>query len=126
MSAQRRTDGNPVSGSATQRHEDGRPRCPQFRPCNLEELLYPIQGHCIRSCRPGWLMIPSIEEYSTYCTRSGFAQCCWFSGCESLEGTAADEWGGPESRKATGWPTEPDELHLRGVCESETRRRHLS
>ncbi len=114
MNAERKTDGNPVSGSATQRHEERRPRCPQFRPCNVEELPYPIQGHCIRSCRPGWLMIPSIEEYSSYCTRSGFAQCCWFSGCEDLKGTEPDEWGGLSCRNATGWPTEPDRPHLRG------------
>ncbi len=114
MSAEKRTGGIPVSGLATQLQEERRPRCPQFRACNMEELLYPIRGHCVRSCRPGWLMIPSIEEYGTYCTRLGFAQCCWFSGGEDPTRTVADAWDEPGSYREPRWPAEIDEPHLSG------------
>ncbi len=51
--------------------------CPQFRPCDLTRM-YPVRGYCILTQTPGWLMIPSIEEYRMYCTGWGFAQCPWF------------------------------------------------
>ena len=55
------------------------PACPQFRP-HKDQSEYPVRGHCTPLHRPGLFVIPSIDEYSRYCTGSGFALCPWFRG----------------------------------------------
>ena len=69
--------------------EAPRPLCPQFRPCHLERL-YPVRGHCFLSHSPGWFMIPSIEEYGRYCTRTEFAACEWFRAGDARTAGAPD------------------------------------
>ncbi len=68
--------------------EDTLPVCPQFRPYANEDV-YPVRGHCAPLHRPGWFVIPSIEEFGLYCTDAGFARCPWFRG-----GAPGDD-GGP-------------------------------
>ncbi len=114
MSAQKTSDGIPVSELATQLREEGRPLCPQFRPCKVDTLLYPVRGHCVRSCRPGLLMIPSIEEYGTYCTSLEFARCCWFGEVGEPRGWAADEHGEQWTRREATWSAEVNQPRLRG------------
>ena len=63
--------------------------CPQFRECDIERP-YPVRGHCILARSLGWFMIPSIEEYSRYCTRAEFTRCCWFCGTGETVGSLAD------------------------------------
>jgi len=53
------------------------PLCPQLRPATAQ-WLYPVEGYCTLEHIPGGLMIPSIEEYRTYCTSSRFHECKWF------------------------------------------------
>jgi len=60
------------------------PLCPQLRQACMD-WLYPVQGYCILEHIPGGLMIPSIEEYRTYCTTSRFHECKWFRKAERTE-----------------------------------------
>ena len=60
-------------------NEAPQPLCPQFRPYP-NEAAYPVQGHCAPSHRPGWFVIPSIEEYGLYCTEAQYACCPWYRG----------------------------------------------
>lgn len=55
------------------------PVCPQMRKASAE-WLYPVEGYCVLERSPGWLMIPSIEEYRSYCTTPRFHECPWFGG----------------------------------------------
>jgi hypothetical protein len=55
---------------------DFAPRCPQLRSCT-SDWLYPVGGVCILSYPPGY-MLPSIEEFRTYCTTRCFEECPWF------------------------------------------------
>jgi hypothetical protein len=85
--------------------EEHEPLCPQFR-LHHTERPYPVQGSCVVASWPGWLMIPSIEEYREYCTTPRFGQCRWFSGAGGTSGsskgrrgghaTAAEAWALPE------------------------------
>ncbi len=112
MNVEKTRDGIPVSELATRFREDGRPLCPQFRPCDMEGL-YPVQGHCVLSRRPGWFMIPGIEEYSRYCTSAGFAQCCWFGGVGEPTGSVADDRGEQRPRKEAKSPADVGEPWIR-------------
>lgn len=92
MNMAKMRDRIPVSESATRFQEEERPLCPQFRLCDMEGP-YPVRGHCVLSHRPGWFMIPGIQEYSTYCTSAGFAECCWFRGLGEPTGSVVDDRG---------------------------------
>ncbi len=59
--------------------EASQPVCPQFRPYP-NEAAYPVRGHCAPLHRPGWFVIPSIEEYGLYCTETYYACCPWYRG----------------------------------------------
>lgn len=90
--------------------EDPRPLCPQFRGCD-HEGLYPVQGYCVLADSPGWLMLPSIEEYREYCTTPRFGACRWFRGAGANRGPVegqpgerparTDLWSPPEVLKPT-------------------------
>ena len=106
------SDETHVAELAKRLREGTEPLCPQFRRCNLEGT-YPVQGHCVLSRSPGWFMIPSIEEYRTYCTSRVFTRCHWFGqtgeGAEPLE----EESGGHPVQTETWEPPEVDEPRLR-------------
>ncbi len=74
---------------AKQRPEAARPLCPQFHPCPMEELD-PVRGHCHLSRSPGWFMVPNLDTYGKYCTRSGFASCGWFGAGDAMDGGSVD------------------------------------
>lgn len=59
--------------------EGRRHRCPQMRAVQAD-WLYPVEGYCVLHRAPGWLMIPSVEEFQRYCTTLRFQQCPWFTG----------------------------------------------
>lgn len=73
------------------------PLCPQLRPAHAE-WLYPVKGYCVLDRSPGWFMIPSIEEYRSYCTTPRFRECCWFGGA------AAGPSPGPDSAHSASRP----------------------
>ncbi len=91
------------------REEPG-PLCPQFRKCG-HEGLHQVQGYCVLAGKPGWLMLPSIEEYRENCTTRHFGECRWFRGAEAsiapLEGYSGghpartDLWSPPEVLRPT-------------------------
>jgi hypothetical protein len=56
-----------------------RPECPHMRSA-AANWLYPVEGYCVLSRAPAWLMIPSIEEFRQYCTTVEFHKCPWFAG----------------------------------------------
>jgi hypothetical protein len=77
MNAEQPSDEIHVAELAKRLREETKPLCPQFRSCDLAGV-YPVRGYCVLTRSPGWFMIPSIEEYRTYCTSWGFVQCPWF------------------------------------------------
>jgi hypothetical protein len=79
---------------AKQLPEAARPLCPQFRACPIEELG-PVRGHCLLSRSPGWFMIPHLDTYGRYCTRSGFTACEWFGAGDEMVDDGADAWPAP-------------------------------
>ncbi len=113
MNAERSSDEVHAAELANSLREETKPLCTQFRACNLEEL-YPVRGHCVLSRSPGWFMIPSIEEYRTYCTKVEFVQCRWFARTGKAAGPAADRSGEQAALRELGWPTEVAEPRLRG------------
>ena len=92
MNAQKQSDGLQVDAWPEPPREKSRALCPQFRACDLEGL-YPVRGHCVLSRSPGWFMIPSIEEYASYCTSAEFSRCCWFRGTDETVGALVDMAG---------------------------------
>ena len=54
------------------------PVCPWMRLAR-KETGYAIDGYCVLDQSPGWFMIPSIEEFDTYCTGAQFHRCPWFN-----------------------------------------------
>ncbi len=91
MDAQKKGDPPRVQAWPQPSPEILRTFCPQFRACGSDGK-YPVRGHCVLSQSPGWYMIPSIEEYSRYCTRPEFPQCLWFRETGESAGSVA----GPE------------------------------
>ena len=87
-------------------HESCQPLCLQFRSCSTESS-YPVQGHCVLAQSPGWFMIPSIEEYREYCTRSWFAACCRYRGTGETAGWH-EARGGEPSMQLVAW--QPPEM----------------
>jgi len=53
------------------------PVCPRLRAAHVKPF-YPVDGYCVLDQSPGWFMIPSVEEFRTYCTSAQFDQCPWF------------------------------------------------
>ncbi len=53
-----------------------RPRCPALNPVNAD-CLYPVAGYCAANRHSGRLMIPSIEEYETFCATDRYGDCPW-------------------------------------------------
>ena len=90
--------------------EDPRPLCPQFRKCG-HAGLYPVRGYCVLAEKPGWLMLPSIEEYRENCTTARFGECRWFRGAGANSAPVAgqrredpartDLWSPPEALQPT-------------------------
>ena len=102
MDGEKSKDEIHVAELAIRLQEEPRPLCPQFQSYNLERL-YPVQGHCALSGFPGWFMIPSIEEYRTYCTKAAFALCHWFG----RAGEPVAQFPGEQAaRSELGWPTQ--------------------
>ena len=89
----------------TQLLEAARPLCPQFRSCPLAEFG-PVRGHCLLSQSPRWFMIPSLDTYGRYCTRSGFAACDWFGAGDEMVGSVADARNAPPIPVGE-WPPSP-------------------
>lgn len=103
-----------VAEFAKRFREETKPLCPQCRPCDVEGL-YPVRSYCVLSPSPGWLMIPSIAEYRTYCTGRGFAGCPWFRQTGEAAGSVEDESGPRPARSAAsgratevGWTLEEE------------------
>ena len=105
MNGEKSSDEIHVAELAIRLQEESKPLCPQFRSYNLERL-YPVQGHCALSGFPGRLMIPSIEEYRTYCTRVAFVLCPWFGQTGEMAGPVTHDPGEQAARAELGWPTE--------------------
>ncbi len=90
--------------------EEPRPLCPQFLECG-HEGLYPVQGYCVLAGKPGWLMLPSIEEYRENCTTRQFGECRWFRGADAISAPVkgqsrihlarTDLWSPPEVLRPT-------------------------
>jgi hypothetical protein len=103
MNPEQPSDEIHVAELANRLREKTKPLCPQFRSCNLEGL-YPVRGHCVLSRSPGWFMIPSIEEYRTYCTSRGFVLCPWFGQTAEAAGPVEDESGAHPARTEAWGP----------------------
>ncbi len=78
-------------------------RCPQFLALR-DDGAYPILGYCALSAAPGALMIPSVEEFRTFCTTDAFRHCPWWEARQSagLPGpqpaALRDRWAYPTLR----------------------------
>ena len=105
MDGEKSSDEIHIAELANRLHEESKPLCPQFRSYSLERL-YPVQGHCALSGFPGWFMIPSIEEYRTYCTRVAFVLCPWFGRAREAAEPGAQFPGEQAARSELGWPTQ--------------------
>ena len=92
-----KSGGTRIAELPLQLREDPRPVCPQFRPYH-DETLFPGRGHCAPLHRPGWFVVPSVDEYGRYCTDPDFALCPWF---RSGGAARADVGGPPEARAET-------------------------
>ncbi|MBI4537076.1 MAG: hypothetical protein HY712_03860 [candidate division NC10 bacterium] len=53
--------------------------CPFLHPVDAD-WLYPVTGYCASTQVRGTLMIPSLEEYRTFCVTPQFAVCPRFGG----------------------------------------------
>jgi hypothetical protein len=62
---------------ARQGRDSLQPRCPALKPVRAD-WLSPVAGYCAANHHLGRLMIPSIDEYATYCTTDRFCACPWF------------------------------------------------
>ncbi len=112
MDGERSSDDLHLAELANRLREEPGPLCPQFRSYNLERL-YPVQGHCALSRSQGGFMIPSIEEYRTYCTRVTFVLCRWFGQTGEAAEPVADRPGEQAARTEREWPTEVGEPRVR-------------
>ncbi len=112
MNAEKSGDEIQMAELAKRLREEPKPLCPQFRAYKLEGL-YPVRGHCALSRSPGWYMIPSIEEYRTYCTRVAFVLCRWFGQADEAAGAVVDHPGEQAARAELGWPAEVDAPRLK-------------
>jgi hypothetical protein len=72
-------------------------RCPQLRPART---IYPVDGYCVFDQSVGWFMIPSVDEFRTYCTTPRFSQCLWLrraQGPRDSRGSAPERPALPDS-----------------------------
>ncbi len=56
----------------------GLPVCPRMRTAAHDWFQRP-GGYCVLDASAGRCMLPSAEEFETYCTSSRFASCPWFA-----------------------------------------------
>ena len=94
-----------IAELALQLRADTRPVCPQFRPYQ-DDSGYPVHGHCTPLHRPGWFVIPSIDEYGRYCTDPGFALCPWFRGVGEASAGGSGHPPAPRTPGRSAWPAE--------------------
>ncbi len=66
-----------VSGLVDRLKEARLPVCPRIRTAH-GKWLSPVDGYCVLACQPG-CMIPSPEEFRSYCTTARYSECPWFS-----------------------------------------------
>ena len=62
--------------------------CPFFQPSKAD-WLYPVEG-CCRGLPQGLLMIPSIDEYRTLCSTTGYTECLIYRYRQGEKGL--EEW----------------------------------
>jgi len=77
------------------------PVCPRIRPVRARPF-YPVDGYCVPEQSSGWFMIPSIEEFRTFCTGAGFSQCPWFKGVQADQNSIG--WSPPRLCEPPGRP----------------------
>lgn len=65
-----------VHGLAERLGMDRLPVCPRMRLAGTS--WYAVDGFCVQEASPGWLMVPSIDLFRSYCTTARFSQCPWF------------------------------------------------
>ncbi len=56
----------------------GLPVCPRMRPAPTA-WFEQSGGYCVLDAASGRCMLPSPEEFWTYCTSARFASCPWFA-----------------------------------------------
>ena len=64
-------------GLVGQLHAIRLPVCPRMRP--TETRWYAVDGYCVLDGSPGWLMVPSVDLFRSYCTTPRFPECPWFA-----------------------------------------------
>ncbi len=84
---------HPTTGQSS----DAPLHCPQFRALRGDRA-YPISGYCALTAAPGALMIPSAEEFRTFCTTRAYPFCPWAEPHDTLPVPLLDRWACPTLR----------------------------
>jgi hypothetical protein len=66
-----------MSGLIDRLKEARLPVCPRIRGAH-GKWLSPVDGYCVLACQPG-CMIPSPDEFRSYCTTARYSECPWFN-----------------------------------------------
>jgi hypothetical protein len=89
-----------VSGLIDRLKEARLPVCPRIRTAH-GKWLSPVDGYCVLGCQPG-CMIPSPEEFRSYCTTARYCECPWFSVRSRLSADAGRGRRWPSTPAASG------------------------
>ena len=63
----------PTEAAGARRVARGFSPCPFLEPAR-PDWIYPVAGYC-RGVRRGWLMLPSVDEYRTWCSTPDHPAC---------------------------------------------------
>jgi hypothetical protein len=73
-----------MDASDSKEAEAGPSSCPYFQPSRAD-WLYPVHGYC-RGLPQGLLMIPSVDEYRTFCSTRQHTACLIYRYRQGEEG----------------------------------------